>query len=170
MSAPLFGISHDPFVLLAIPTSCSYQPQTPTSLNTWPTCLKFSFWRSFEPTMLESLKRPFKVLFCLPKPDSAHERICVPAGVPKLHPTIKVSYLDNSHEFWYSLGRTMTTEQKKRLLKAKIAVALQDELGRVPKKEEIDNVFLLARVMYKAVLGLHYKRQEQKKHGQLAIF
>ena len=61
-------------------------------------------------------------------------------------------------------------EQKKKLLKAKIAVALYDELGRVPKKEEIDNVFLLARVLYKAVLGLHYKRQEQKKNGQLAIF
>ncbi len=51
-----------------------------------------------------------------------------------------------------------------------IAVALQNELGRVPTEEEIDNVFLLARVLYKAVLGLHYKRQEQKKHGQLAIF
>lgn len=63
-----------------------------------------------------------------------------------------------------------TTEQKKKLLKAKIAVALHDELGRVPKKEEIDNVFLLARVMYKAVLGLHYHRQQQKKDGQLAIF
>jgi hypothetical protein len=64
----------------------------------------------------------------------------------------------------------MTTEQKKKLLKAKIALALQDELRRVPKKEEIDQVFLLTRVMYKAVLGLHYKRQEQKKTGQLAIF
>jgi hypothetical protein len=64
----------------------------------------------------------------------------------------------------------LTTDQKKKLLKAKIAVALHDELGRVPKKEEIDNVFLLARVMYKAVLGLHYKRQEQKKNGQMAIF
>jgi hypothetical protein len=63
-----------------------------------------------------------------------------------------------------------TTEQKKKLLKAKIAVALRDELGRVPKKEEIENVFLLARVMYKAVLGLHYQRQQQKKDGQLAIF
>ena len=63
-----------------------------------------------------------------------------------------------------------TTEQKKKLLKAKIAVALHDELGRVPKKEEIDNVFLMARVMYKAVLGLHYQRQQQKKDGQLAIF
>ena len=52
-----------------------------------------------------------------------------------------------------------TTEQKKKLLKAKIAIALQDELGRVPKEEEINHIFLLTRVMYKAVLGLHYKRQ-----------
>ena len=64
----------------------------------------------------------------------------------------------------------MTPDQKKKLLKAKIAVALHNELGRGPKKEEIEQVFLLARVLYKAVLGLHYKRQEQKKTGQLAIF
>jgi hypothetical protein len=63
-----------------------------------------------------------------------------------------------------------TTEQKKKLLKAKIAVALHAELGRVPKTEEIENVYLIARVLYKAILGLHYKRQEQKKTGQLAIF
>ncbi len=61
-------------------------------------------------------------------------------------------------------------EQKKKLLKAKIAVALQSELGRVPKTEEIDQVFLLARVMYKAVLRLHFNRQQQKRNGQLAIF
>jgi hypothetical protein len=61
-------------------------------------------------------------------------------------------------------------EQKKRLLKAKIAVALRDELGRVPKTEEIEQVFLLTRVMYKAVLGLHFKRREQKESGQLPIF
>jgi hypothetical protein len=61
-------------------------------------------------------------------------------------------------------------EQKKRLLKAKIAVALQSELGRVPKEEEIDQVFLLSRVIYKAVLGLHFNRVKQKKNGQLAIF
>ena len=63
-----------------------------------------------------------------------------------------------------------TPEQKKKILKAKIAVALHDELGRVPTEKEIDRVFLLARVMYKAVLGLHYKRKEQKKQGQLPIF
>ena len=63
-----------------------------------------------------------------------------------------------------------TTEQKKKLLKAKIAVELHDALGRVPKTEEIDHVFLLTRVMYKAVLGLHYQRQQHKKDRQLAIF
>jgi hypothetical protein len=63
-----------------------------------------------------------------------------------------------------------SSEQKKKLLKAKIAVALQDELGRVPKEDEINQVFLMARVMYKAVLGLHFERQKQKKQGQLAIF
>jgi hypothetical protein len=68
------------------------------------------------------------------------------------------------------LQRMASSEQKRKLLKAKIAVALQDELGRVPKEEEINQVFFLTRVMYKAVLGLHFKRQEQKKNGQLAIF
>ena len=61
-------------------------------------------------------------------------------------------------------------EKKLKLLKAKIAVALQDEYGRVPTTEEIESVFHLTRVMYKAVLGLHYRRQEQKKSGQLSIF
>jgi hypothetical protein len=61
-------------------------------------------------------------------------------------------------------------EQKRRLLKAKIAVALQSELGRVPTSKEIEHVFLLSRVMYKAVVGLHFKRREQKRTGQLPIF
>ena len=61
-------------------------------------------------------------------------------------------------------------DQKRRLLKAKIAVALQDELGRVPTSKEIEQVFLLTRVMYKAVLGLHYRREEQRRAGQLALF
>jgi hypothetical protein len=33
----------------------------------------------------------------------------------------------------------------------------------VPTEEEIDRAFHLIRVMWKAVLGLHYKRKEQKK-------
>jgi len=64
----------------------------------------------------------------------------------------------------------MTTNQHKRLLRAKIAVALQDELGRVPTEREIEQVFTLARVLYKAVLGLHYRREKQKREEQLAIF
>jgi hypothetical protein len=66
-------------------------------------------------------------------------------------------------------GILLTPEQKQKLLKAKIA-DLQGELGRAPQEAEINQTFLLTRVMYKAVLGLHYKRQEQKKTRQLAIF
>ena len=62
------------------------------------------------------------------------------------------------------------TDKKARLLKAKISVVLQDEYKRVPTSEEIDTVFHLTRVMYKAVLGLHYRRLEQKRSGQLALF
>jgi hypothetical protein len=86
----------------------------------------------------------------------------------KTRSKIKVPILDIFSEFWYFSN--MSIEQKKSLLKAKVAVALQNELGRVPKEEEIEQVTLLARVMYKAVLGLHFKRKEQKKSGQLAIF
>ncbi len=64
----------------------------------------------------------------------------------------------------------LSVDRKKRLLKAKIAVALQSELGRVPTEAEIEQVSLLTRVMYKAVLGLHYRRKEQQKTGQLALF
>ena len=34
-----------------------------------------------------------------------------------------------------------------------------------PKDEEINQVFFLSRVMYKAILGLHAKRKEQQKNG-----
>ena len=61
-------------------------------------------------------------------------------------------------------------DKKEKLLRAKIAVALQNEYQRVPSSEEIEHVFHLTRVMYKAVLGLHYKRLEQKMSGQLALF
>jgi hypothetical protein len=61
-------------------------------------------------------------------------------------------------------------EEKKRLLKAKISLALRDELGRRPTDAEIERYTLAARVLYKAVLGLHFERKEQKQKGQLAIF
>jgi hypothetical protein len=64
----------------------------------------------------------------------------------------------------------MTPEQKNKLLKARIALALCHETGKVPTEEEIYHHYLHTRVNYTAIIGLHYKRQEQKKTGQLAIF
>ena len=64
----------------------------------------------------------------------------------------------------------MTSEQKQKLLKAKVAAALQHELGKVPSRQQIEDVTLLARVLYKAVLGVHFKRPEQPAAGQLPIF
>jgi hypothetical protein len=90
----------------------------------------------------------------------------------KTREEINGAKLDRGNEFCYNEFMTAAEqkEQKARLLKAKIAVAIQDETGQVPTKEKIEEVFFLARVMYKAVLGTHYKRKEQKKQGQLAIF
>ena len=61
-------------------------------------------------------------------------------------------------------------EQRQRYLKAKVAMALYSEYGRVPKEREIDEVYHLTRILYKAVLGTHYLRKQQKKQGQLALF
>jgi len=64
----------------------------------------------------------------------------------------------------------MMTTQQKRLLKAKISVALLSELGRQPTREEVERFSLAARLLYQAILGLHYERKVQKETGQLAIF
>jgi hypothetical protein len=64
----------------------------------------------------------------------------------------------------------LMTEQKKKILRAKIALALRDELGRRPTEQEVERYTLAARILYKAVLGLHFERQEQKQQHQLAMF
>jgi hypothetical protein len=61
-------------------------------------------------------------------------------------------------------------EQRQRYLKAKVAMALYNEYGRVPKEKEIDEVYHLTRVIYKAVLGTHSLRMQQKRTRQLALF
>jgi hypothetical protein len=61
-------------------------------------------------------------------------------------------------------------EQRQRYLKAKVAMALYSEYGRVPKEREIDEVYHLTRILYKAVLGTHFLRKQQKRTGQLALF
>ena len=70
-----------------------------------------------------------------------------------------------------------TPEQRRKLLKARLALALRDELGRVPKREEIDRAFLLTRVVpHQAASSPHPKRRGQKESGrqlagqQLALF
>jgi hypothetical protein len=44
------------------------------------------------------------------------------------------------------------------------------ECGKVPSREEIEKWTKFAQVLYTAVLGLHFEREQQKKEGQLAIF
>lgn len=61
-------------------------------------------------------------------------------------------------------------EQRQRYLKAKVAMALYSEYGKVPKEAEIESVYHLTRVLYKAVLGTHFLRKQQKHTGQLALF
>jgi hypothetical protein len=62
------------------------------------------------------------------------------------------------------------TEQKRKLLQAKIAAALYSESGKVPSSDEIAKWTKFATVLYTAVLGLHFERQTQKKNKQLVIF
>ena len=64
----------------------------------------------------------------------------------------------------------MTAEQKQKILKAKVAVAMYDEFGKVPKEADIEYTFHLARVLYKAVLGTHYIRKQQQKTEQIPLF
>lgn len=62
------------------------------------------------------------------------------------------------------------TEQKKRLIKAKISLALYDELGRRPTIQEVERYTRAACVLYKTILGTHFERKAQKHGGQLALF
>lgn len=61
-------------------------------------------------------------------------------------------------------------EQQHKVLKAKVAMALYSEYGKVPKEREIDEVYHLTRVLYKAVLGTHFLRKQQRQGGQLVLF
>ncbi len=62
------------------------------------------------------------------------------------------------------------TDPQKRLLKAKISVALLDELGRRPTVQEVERYTRAACVLYKTILGLHYERKGMKERGQMALF
>jgi hypothetical protein len=60
----------------------------------------------------------------------------------------------------------VTAEQKQRLLKARVALALHAEFGKVPKEAEIEYTDHLARALYKAVLATLYLQCRQQKNGQ----
>ena len=64
----------------------------------------------------------------------------------------------------------VTAEQKQRILKAKVAVAMYDEFHKVPKEEEIEYMYRLSRILYKAVVGTHFIRRRQEQNGQLPLF
>jgi|GEM_PF-1189090 hypothetical protein len=60
-------------------------------------------------------------------------------------------------------------KQRQRYLKAKVAMALYSKYGRVPKEKEIDEVYHLTHVIYKAVFGTSFLRR-QRESGQLVLF
>jgi len=62
-------------------------------------------------------------------------------------------------------------EQRQRYLKAKLALALYSEYGRVPKEQEIDGVYHLTLVLYESVLSTYFlRKQQQQQSGQLVLF
>ncbi len=77
--------------------------------------------------------------------------------------------LTNTMSFETIQAKLTNKEQKANLLKAKIAVALHDEPGRVPKKEEIEQVFLLTRVI-RQCLGCTPNARNRSRSGNGPIF
>ena len=47
---------------------------------------------------------------------------------------------------------------------------MYSEYGRMPKEQEVDEMYHLAHILYKAVLGTHFLRKQQKQSGQVALF
>jgi hypothetical protein len=68
------------------------------------------------------------------------------------------------------LNAATNAMQRQRVLKARVALALYSEFGCVPKEEEVEHVYHMTRVLYKAVLGTHFLRRQQKQSRQLALF
>jgi len=64
----------------------------------------------------------------------------------------------------------ITAEQRQKILKAKVALAMRDEFGKVPNEADIEYTFRLARVLYKAMLGTHYIKRQRQKSSQLPLF
>jgi hypothetical protein len=61
------------------------------------------------------------------------------------------------------LNATAHSIQRQRVLKARVALALYSEYGYVPKEEEVEHVYHLARVLYEAILVAHFVGRQQKQ-------
>ena len=66
------------------------------------------------------------------------------------------------------LNDTAHSIQRQRVLKARVALALYSEYGYVPKEEDVEHVYYLARVLYEAILGAYFLRSQQKQSGWVA--
>ncbi len=61
------------------------------------------------------------------------------------------------------------TEQREKYLKAKVAMALYGERHRVPAENEIERVYHVTRVLYKAELRTRSLGKQSQKSGQLVL-
>lgn len=61
----------------------------------------------------------------------------------------------------------MTTKQQQNYLKAKVALALYREYGRVPQETEIEHVYHVTCVLYSTLLGSQFVRHHQQKQSGL---
>jgi len=62
------------------------------------------------------------------------------------------------------------TDQTNRLLKAKIALALANELKRRPSDEEVEKYAKVARILFTSIVGTKMAEKRMRDRGQLAIF
>jgi hypothetical protein len=90
------------------------------------------------------------------------------ANGSKTRPKIKVPDLVYIVEFWY-YGTMTRVEQQHKVLKAKVALMLYSKYSRVPKEWEVDKVYHLTRVLYKAVLGTHFAPEDWTTSVNLMI-
>jgi len=62
------------------------------------------------------------------------------------------------------------TDQTKKLLQAKISLALANEFKRRPTDEEIEKYARVTRILFTAVVGTRMAEKRMRDRGQLAIF
>jgi len=54
------------------------------------------------------------------------------------------------------------TEQKAKVIKGRVIIALHEQLGRKPTQQEIERYSLAARVLYSTIVPAFFERQQLK--------